>query len=141
MRNFKQVFAAFTVFGIAFAGQPLQANEVWDSATGKIVYEDDVGGDAIFSFTSYNGSKAFLVVEDFDPIPDTRGTNQGYWIGEDGVDCGATLSHSGGYSGTKWGKAVVVWDKKAYPTGFMMTTGDCFGEPEVTLHATPNMDY
>ena len=140
MVNLKQTFAALILVCAALAGQSALADELWDSATGRIVYETDVEGDAIFSFTSYNGAKAILVVQGFTALLDDRSTSQGYWIGEDGVDCGATLSHTGGYSGTKWGKAVVVWDEKTFPSGFEMTTGDCFGPPEVTLVAEPYMN-
>ncbi|WP_299622923.1 hypothetical protein [uncultured Tateyamaria sp.] len=139
MKYSKPILAAATAFLTATTGQFASADEIWDSATGLIIYEVDSFGDAVFSFTSYNGAKANLIIEGFASQLDDRGTNQGYWIGEDGLDCKATLSHPGGYSGTKWGRAVVVWDKKTFPSAFTMTTGDCFGEPQVSLEAEPTV--
>lgn len=139
MTAFKHMLAACALFGLAATAQTAAADEIWDSATGLIVYEIDSEGDAIFSFNSYNGVRAYLVITGFTSKLDDRGTHQGYWIGEDGLDCGATLSHPAGYSGRKWGKAVVVWDKKTFPSSFDMTTGDCFGEPAITLQATPTV--
>mmetsp|Transcript_23826 Transcript_23826/g.43026 ORF Transcript_23826/g.43026 Transcript_23826/m.43026 type:complete len:145 (+) Transcript_23826:2372-2806(+) len=139
MTYFKPFVAAVTVSLATTFGQFAAADEIWDSPTGLIVYEVDSHGDAIFSFNSYNGAKANLIIEGFAARLDDRGTHQGYWIGDDGLDCKATLSHPGGYSGTKWGKAVVVWDKKNFPSSFTMTTGDCFGEPEVSLQADPTV--
>lgn len=139
MKYSKHILAAATACLTITAGQFAAADEIWDSATGLIVYEVDSHGDAVFSFTDYRGTKANLIIEGFASKLDDRSTHQGYWIGDDGIDCKATLSHPGGYSGTKWGRAVVVWDKKTFPSSFTMTTGDCFGDPAVSLQAEPTV--
>jgi hypothetical protein len=114
---------------------PAMADEVWTSPMGDVVYEADVNGAAVLSFTQVDGFPATLVIPGLAGNFDNRSTHEAFWIGSGAGDCGVTLSLPGGPEGSLWGRALVSFDRPSFPTSFTLTFGWCFDPLSTSLRA------
>lgn len=115
---------------------PASADEVWTTQYGDIVYQADVGSDAIWTFTHpYNGS-ATLVIPGLAGNFQNRGTHEAYWLGANGGICPAALTHPNAGTSTTWGRAIVSFDKPAFPSSLSVVLGDCFFDLNTVLRGT-----
>ncbi len=112
-----------------------QADEVWDSDSGELVYQADEFGAAIISFTHPDGTPAELVIPDLAGNVDERYTHEAYWIGESDMQCSAALARPGQFASLTWGRALVAFDNPSFPTSFTLTLGDCFWEVGYSMRA------
>lgn len=101
------------------------ADEVWTSDMGEIVYLEDVGGAAILTFTTFDGTAGELIVPGLAGNADMRGVHEGLWIGTGEPICDTMMSRPGGAPSAEWGQALVVFDKPAFPTSFTVVMGWC----------------
>ena len=114
----------------AFLATPATADEVWTSMMGDIVYAAEENGAAIFTFTNFDAYPARLVIPGLAGNYSNRGTHEAFWLGGGSGTCPAFMAIAGDeYSTTDWGRAVIAFDKPAFPTSFTVTIGWCFEEP------------
>ncbi len=114
---------------------PVAADEVWTSVMGDVVYESEVSGAAIFSFTNVDGYPARLVIPGLAGNYDNRGTHEAFWLGDGAGECDSFMSLSDGPETSQWGRALVSFDNPAYPTSFSVALGWCFGPLTISLRA------
>lgn len=119
---FKVLPAAALVLALS---APAFADEVWISATGPIIYQEDAYGSAILSFTNTDGSAAELVIPGLAGNSTERGVHHGFFIGQGALECDTAMARPGGLASLDWGRAVVSFDRPTFPTGFTVTMGDC----------------
>lgn len=132
MRYWTMMFAAAAV-----CAAPVIADETWSSDMGQIIYEDDVDGAAVFSFTNVDGSRAVVVIRGVEENYDDRGVHDGFWIGQGAGYCIGAMS-IGGQPSYQWGRALISFETPAFPSSFTMTLGDCFDPFHYSIRATAN---
>ena len=102
---------------------------VWTSMMGDIVYAAEENGAAIFTFTNLDAYPARLVIPGLAGNYSNRGTHEAFWLGGGSGTCPAFMAIAGDdYSTTDWGRAVIAFDKPAFPTSITVTIGWCFEE-------------
>lgn len=111
------------------------ADEVWTSDMGDIVYKAEENGAAIFSFVNVDAYPGVLVIPGLAGNYSNRGVHEAYWVGQGSGYCPAFLSPPGGEATTNWGRALISFDRPAFPTGFTLTLGDCFGPLTYAIRA------
>ncbi len=120
---------------------PAFADEAWTTPRGNIVYVEDIGDIAHWSF-AYQYGDDNLVLDIYLPgLPSTlnqRGTYEGYFLIQDSNECGSNEQSPNGWSSGTWGNITVVFDKPSFPSGFDIWAGLCLQpvDPE-SLHAEP----
>lgn len=107
------------------------ADEVWTSDMGKIIYDSEVGDAAIFTFTNVDAYPATLVIPGLAGNYSDRGVHEAYWVGEGAGDCAGFRAAPNGTGSAQWGRALVAFDKPAFPTSFTLLLGFCL-DPYVT---------
>ncbi|MCT4559219.1 MAG: hypothetical protein N4A61_14310 [Pelagimonas sp.] len=112
-----------------------QADESWMSDMGRLIYQSEENGAAIFSFTNVDAYPAELIIPGLAGNYDNRGVHEAYWIGQGAGTCPAFMARPGGQSTTNWGRALISFDRPAFPTGFTLTLGDCFGPMSYAIRA------
>ncbi|MEI4493253.1 hypothetical protein WAF00_21715 [Mameliella alba] len=118
----------------ALLATPALGDEVWDSAQGPVVYEEDTGGAAVLSFTHPNGYPARLVIPGLAGNYQDRAVHRAFWVGQGPGTCFAAMS-LGGQPSHDWGEALISFDRPAFPTSFTLSLGDCFGPMATSFRA------
>lgn len=113
------------------------ADEIWTSDSGDVVYESEVDGTAIFSYGTDPSNRGYLYFPGLAGNYDNRSSHYGYWISPGQGSCLAPLTGADGFSSTNWGSLIIIFHKKAFPTGWTLMSGSCFGPLENTLVGTP----
>ena len=118
-----------TLLAAMFLASPAIADEVWASMMGDIVYAAEENGAAIFTFTNLDAYPARLVIPGLAGNYSNRSTHEAFWLGGGSGTCPAFMAIAGDeYSTNDWGRAVIAFDKPAFPTSFTVTIGWCFEE-------------
>lgn len=120
---------------LALVAAPLAADEAWDSDMGLIVYEAEENGAAIFSFVNVDAYPATLVIPGLAGNYNNRGVHDAYWVGTGAGECPAFLAAPGYEATANWGRALISFDRPAFPTSFTLTLGDCFGPLTYAIRA------
>lgn len=120
---------------LALVAPPLVADEAWDSDMGLIVYEAEENGAALFSFVNVDAYPATLVIPGLAGNYNNRGVHDAYWVGTGAGECPAFLAAPGYEATTNWGRALISFDRPAFPTSFTLTLGDCFGPLTYAIRA------
>jgi len=118
--------AVLAVAGVAV--QSASADEVWESEFGLVVYEDEVGPFAVWSFPpgeNYPAGKVFLA--GLAGNYDDRGSHDGYWMTYGGgeVNCGEPLVDAFGDSSPYWGNITVTFDTSGWPSSWTAEWSYC----------------
>lgn len=114
---------------------PVAADETWNSDMGRIVYETEENGAAIFSFMNVDAYPAIVVIPGLAGNYSNRSVHNAYWVGQGAGYCPAFLAAPGGEPSSNWGQAVISFDGPAFPTSFTLTLGDCFGPLTYAIRA------
>ncbi len=118
---------------------PALADEMWDSDMGRIVYEAEEGGAALFSFVNVDGYAATLVIPGLAGNYSNRSVHEAYWIGSGAGMCDAFLAHYTTDPSADWGRALISFDRPEFPTPFTLTLGTCFGPLSYAIRAEVHM--
>ncbi len=121
------------------ASASVLADEVWTSNIGDVVYAAEVGEVAVFSYALSEGGTGHLYFPGLAGNYANRGTHVGYWIGPGQGPCAATLKGADGRESSNWGQLMLVFHGTAFPTGWTMLSGACFGPFSNTVVAEPKM--
>jgi len=128
---------------LALLTTPALADETWTNPAGQLVYEADLGHIAVLSFPitatplAQAGGlpRANVYFAGLGGNFDNRSIHDGYWAMPGGPVCTASLTTPDGTTTQNWGRARIVFDRAAYPTGFTMLIGPCLTEPTMTVRA------
>lgn len=83
----QQLVEVSAVFVLAAALSPLaQADEVWNSGYGKVVYQSDRGKTAVWTYP-----QGTIFIEGLASVISNRGIYHGYWVGKSNVKCDTAL--------------------------------------------------
>ena len=106
-----------------------QADEIWDTPRGQMIYLSDVLDAAVFQLHAEEGEARYYFPGLAGDYSD-RSVHHGYWISHEPLDfCSSTLVGLDGFAGTYFGRATIVFDGPAFPTGWTILDGACWEEP------------
>ncbi len=128
---------AASVLALTSLVSALQADEVWSSGTGQIVYLADEYGSAILSYVDTDGTAGEMVFPGLAGNFTDRGVHDGYWVGASDLNCAAGLGRPGGVASLSWGRATIAFDNPGFPAAFTVLLGDCDGALDRSLRADP----
>ncbi len=113
---------------LAFCLSPLTAtaDETWITPRGTVVYEKDFAGMAVLSLPLPNAT-AMIYFPGLASNFTNRSTHEGFWIANENGPCSASLAAPDGQRSTSWGKAVIAFDRPAFPTDWSLWLGNCLG--------------
>ena len=126
---------------LAFGAMTAQADEVWTSELGEIVYESEIDRYAVLSFPA-GETRGYAFIDGLaGNYEDRNRIFTGYWTEEAAVDadygCPMEMTDQMGRTANIWGRLMVVFHDQAFPSGFSAVRGDCFDEPDSMLMAYP----
>ncbi len=140
---FKPVFTAAFAALVALS-LPAQADETWATTSGSVIYEVDIGDIAVLSFPGgaapqlVGADRARVLFPGLGGNFENRAIHDGYWVSQGAPICSANLTTAEGVTSQRWGRARIIFDRPAFPTGFTLLLGACFDEPEQALRADLN---
>ncbi len=109
---------------------PAFADEVWKTSFGKVEWEKDYDGGAIFKLAMGKDLIVRYYVEGLTPTGEARGHFEGYWIATGGEPvCSAELVGPDGTRSKGWGRLSLTFVKDSFPSDWTALTGWCTGEP------------
>ncbi len=115
------------------------ADETWDTPAGMVIYEDEIGDVAVWSYPADNGRRGWVYFPGLAGNYNNRSVHEGYWIEEGRGTCSAELVGADGRRSKNWGRVIVVFDGPAFPTSWTALGGDCFDDPTLPLRGeAPN---
>ncbi len=117
---------------IALLPLSLQADEVWTTELGDVVYQRETDGMAVLS-VPLNDVFGLIYLPGLAGNYNDRSTHTGFWISDEIGPCRAQMQSPEGLLSSSWGRVKVIFDGPAFPTGWTMQLGSCFADPDVTL--------
>jgi hypothetical protein len=132
---------AFALLASAAFTAPAFADESWNSPSGQIVWERDIGNTSMFTFTTPIGSGVVTTHIFINGLPATmnggRGAYSGYWVDDSGRRmCEADLVDPLGARTSAWGRFTIAFTSRQFPSDWVGRWGQCFDEPSNQLDAT-----
>lgn len=132
-----------TIAALALLATPALADETWTNPAGQLVYEADMGHIAVLSFPigatplaqAGGAPRAQVYFPGLGGNFDNRSVHDGYWAMPGTPVCTASLTTPDGTSTQTWGRARIVFDRAAFPTGFTMLIGSCLDDPAFPIRA------
>ena len=126
---------------LAISGQA-QADEVWTTPVGEVVYEADLEtGEAVLSFPGETGERLLGIFPGLAGVSEDRGFFAGVWsdpAGSEGGLCpGAMVDPINGGTTYTWGRMDIIFTKPDFPGGFVVMKGTCFDQATDYLIAEP----
>jgi len=114
---------------------PAMADEMWKTDFGKVIWEKDYDGGAIFRVELEKGKFARFYIEGLE-ADSVRGHYTGYYINtaDEGMCSSALIGPDGTHSNT-WGRLSLTFVDKGFPSDWTMLTGECMAEPSEVLTA------
>ena len=128
------------VWGVTVISAPAAADEVWDSTYGVVVYEEDVGDVAVWSYDGgpdHPGGAIFI--DGLAGVFVGRGEYGGFWMadGEDDVACDQPATNVYGHQSVYWGYFDIQFLDPGFPSRWVADWSFCDGPPEGTWEGTP----
>ena len=125
---------------VAAIPSPAAADEVWDSTYGVVVYQEDIGNVAVWSYepdTDHVGGSIFI--EGLAGVYEGRGRYSGYWMadGEDEVACNQPATDPYGHQSVYWGYFDIQFIDSSFPSRWVAEWSFCDGSPEGTWEGSP----
>ena len=114
------------IAALVLAAGTVQADEVWTTASGDIIYEGDVGDTAIMSYPLAGGAKGYLFFPGLAGNVTTRGLHAGYWMAP-GESCKSEMTGANGFKSKAWGPIQIIFDAPGSPAGWTLLSAVCFG--------------
>ena len=109
------------------------ADEVWDTDMGRVIYEDEIAGAAIWSYPADNGRRGWIYLPGLAGNYDNRSVHEGYWIEDGKGPCMVEIVGVDGRRSTNWGRVILVFDGPAFPTSWTALGGECFDDPTLPV--------
>lgn len=117
------------------------ADEVWSLPSGgQLIYDRDVDTTAVLTYTPEQGvERGQIFVVGLAGQYEGRGTYQAYWVEADdaGAACPAALVDAEGTQWRRWGLASIAFLKPDFPSGIIITRGECLEAPRQKVTAKP----
>lgn len=118
-----------------------QADEVWSSDIGEIIYETDLAnGMAVLSYPTDGEVRGLAYIAGLAGQYEGRTGYEGIWMEPEtesgGCDVEIAAPETGEIS-NNWGRVKVIFVDPDYPSTFIALRGDCFDEPDAMLVARP----
>lgn len=134
----RTIFASLALTAAA-ALPAANADEVWSTKVGDIIYEDEIGDFAVLSIPSNaQGDRAKAFILGLAGNYDQRYRFEGYWTWPEGdATCAVSIVDAEGNTSDHWGRIKIHFISPAYPTGFVLEVGSCFEEPDEVLVGLP----
>jgi len=132
-----------TLAALALLTAPALADEAWINPAGELIYEADLGHLAVLSFPitatplaqAGGEPRANVYFPGLGGNFDNRSIHDGYWAMPGSPTCTASLTTPDGITTQNWGRARIIFDTAAFPTGFTMLIGPCLHEPTYSVRA------
>lgn len=104
----------------------VSADEVWSSADGDIVYRDEVGPVAVWTYRR-DGQDGEIYLPGLAGVYERRGTvYEGYWAQASGaVACASKRPGPGGETTAYWGRFHLYFERPDFPSGWTAKWGAC----------------
>lgn len=133
------IFTLALFAGATFAA-PVSADETWNSPSGLIIWERDIGNTSVFTFTTPVGTGVVTTRIFINGLPATmnggRGVYTGYWVDDSGRRlCEADLVDLSGARASAWGRFHIAFANRQFPSDWRGVWGQCFDEPTYQLDA------
>jgi hypothetical protein len=124
-------FAALGALALAAAPifAPACADETWRTELGVMEWDSNVPGAAVLKLTLPDGKFVHFYIEGLRGEDTARGVFSGYYISsQDEAACPAEMTGPDGMRSRRWGRIEMIFLKPAFPSDWVMRSGDCFGE-------------
>ncbi len=133
------IFTLALLAGAIFAA-PASADEAWNSPSGLIVWERDIGNTSVFMFTTPVGNGVVTTRIFINGLPATmnggRGNYTGYWVDDSGRRlCEADLVSPLGVRTSAWGRFYITFNARQFPSNWVGLWGQCFDDPSNQIDA------
>ncbi|MEM7640626.1 MAG: hypothetical protein AAF269_16345 [Pseudomonadota bacterium] len=131
-----------SVTGIAALGLvAAQADEVWSTDIGDVIYETDLSnGMAVLSYPTDGEVRGLAYVAGLAGEYTGRTGYDGIWMepaSEDGLCDIEIAAPETGEISNNWGRIEVIFVDPDFPGTFIAIRGNCFDEPDAMLVARP----
>jgi len=123
---------------VALMASAVQADEVWTSELGDVIYEDEIEGQAILSFPTENGARGRMYFPGLAGNFDDRSVHVGYWILPGPAECASDMTALDGWTSGDWGRVTIAFDGPAFPTSWTAIFGRCFDALEYPVRGEVN---
>lgn len=115
---------------------PAVADEVWQSEYGSIVYQEDRGSTAIWSYSDFPGGAMFI--DGLAGVYSDRGSYSGYWVqNESAVRCDTYREGLDGEPSYYWGNLQVIFLDPGFPARWTADWSYCDRGFSGTWDGTP----
>ena len=126
----KTISIIFTALLGLTVSATINADEIWDSTKGKVVYELDIGPTAIWSYRTEDYVGLIHLVG-LAGIHTNRGSYEGYWVQNDSIkECLTQRPTQNGETTSHWGRFHVRFIDKDFPSRWEAHWGYCNDELE-----------
>ena len=123
------------------AGGAAQADEVWTTDIGDVVYETDLdNGMAVLSYPTDGAVRGLAYVTGLAGEYTGRTAYDGIWMEpatEEGICDVEIAAPETGEISNNWGRVEVIFVDPDFPGSFIALRGECFEEPDAMLVARP----
>ncbi len=118
------------------------ADEVWQTEIGKVIYADELNEYAVLHFpTMRENVFGIAYIKDLAGNYDNRDQPfEGYWvepIAGASTACEVGIVDENGDTYQSWGRLKLIFTETAFPSGWVALRGDCFNEPTDALVGKP----
>lgn len=115
---------------LLLGGTPVMADEVWDTNTGTVVYEAEMGPTAVWTYGE-KGSAGVIYVPGLAKVYKNRGSYRGYWAKDQSEKACSTLRPGiVGRMTAHWGRFDIKFIDKDFPSRWEASWSYCDGEYE-----------
>ncbi len=102
----------------------LLADEVWNSTYGQVVYAQEVGKTAVWTYTM-QGTKGMIYINDLAGVYQGRGAYKGYWVqASSGVKCKSSKLMEG-VASFYWGRFEIKFVDPDFPSRWQAKWSYC----------------
>jgi len=122
---------------LAFAvNQSVSADEVWNSTYGKVIYENEIGSTAVWSY-NYQGTEGWIYIDKLAGVYQGRGTYEGYWIQASSAEKCSSQKMMNGKASPYWGKLTIQFLDPDFPSRWQAKWNYCDKKPIATWQGLP----
>ncbi|MBT7443229.1 MAG: hypothetical protein HN790_04605 [Methylococcales bacterium] len=133
----KNVCACALGFVCLLAGNSAYSDEVWNSTYGQVVFEDESGPTATWSYT-HNGRPGLIYILGLAGIYSERDRYDGYWVQDaSDVRCNTPRLGLNKQKSYFWGNFQVKFIDSGYPARWEGLWGYCNDKPTRSWNGTP----
>ncbi|MFZ9736673.1 MAG: hypothetical protein ACO3EZ_01525 [Prochlorotrichaceae cyanobacterium] len=117
------------------SSQNAKADEVWDTGEYQVIYQDDRGKTAVWTYGDGIGT---VFIEGLAGVIENRGSYDGYWVQDSSsLRCDTYREGSNGSPSYYWGRFEINFIDQEFPSRWQAKLGRCEGEPSITLDGVP----